>query len=56
MKVLLFKTVTVGVKPEESGALPFSGPKNHSKVGVGILGSGKGEFLLGKRVAEHVSE
>ena len=44
----------MGVKPEGSGALPF-GPKNHSKVGEGILGSGKGGFPE-LRVAEQVSE
>ena len=51
----LLKIVSVGVTPEGSGALPF-GPKNHSKVGEGILGSGKGGLLLGARVAKHVSE
>ena len=52
--MLLLKLVSVGVKPEGSEALPL-GPKNHSKVGAGILESGK-EGFLGLRVAEQVSE
>ena len=51
-----FKIVAVGVRPEGSGALPF-GPKNQSKVGEGILGSGKEGLLSpGERVAEQFSE
>ena len=54
MEVLL-ETVSIGANPEGSGALPF-GPRNHSKVGEGMIGSGKEGFLVNKSVAEHVSE
>ena len=52
MELLLLITVSVGVNPEGSEALPF-GPKNHSKVGEGTLeGRGTGS----KRIAEQLSE
>ena len=44
--------VAVGITPEGSEVLP-SGPKNHSKVGVGTL-EGRGMGLI--RVAEHDNE
>ena len=37
MELLLLITVSVGVNPEGSEALPF-GPKDHSKVGEGTSG------------------
>ena len=50
MEVLLI-AVAIGVTPEGSKALPFV-PKNHSKVGEGIL-AGRG--MGSTRVAEHIS-
>ena len=44
MKLLLLITVSVGVNPEGSEALPF-GPKNHSKVGEGTL-EGRGTVAV----------
>ena len=52
MELLLLITVSVGVNPEGSEALPF-GPKNHSKVGEGTL---EGRGTESKRIAEQLSE
>ena len=48
---MLLKTVVEGVTPEGSGSLAF-GPKNHSKVGEGVM-EGRGKSIT---VAEHVRE
>ena len=52
VELLLLINVVVGVNPDGSELLAF-GPKNHSNVGEGILGSRR---MGSKRVAEHISK